>query len=75
MARARAGRYPSYNGDCQVIELVKAGVTEYWCQYHGCFLMNCKTCGRAFHAIRPHTKYCSTGCSQYAYRQRIKAQG
>lgn len=75
MARAGVGRYLGFKAECHVIELITAGVTDHWCQYHGYYLITCQTCGRAFHAVRPHTLYCSTSCSQYAYRQRIKARG
>lgn len=72
MARARAGRYPGFKAECRAIEYDAWDGVRVWCQHHGCYLLKCTTCGRTFHAVRPHTKHCSTACSQYAYRQRNK---
>lgn len=80
MARVRAGRYPGVRKDCEIVERYlivrdRTGLTPVkmqWCETHLCWLLTCETCGRTFHTVRTHTKHCSTGCSQYAYRQRVK---
>lgn len=74
MARARAGRYPGFKAECTTMIVQHNFYDVTYCTRHGCYLLECETCGRPFHAIRPHTRHCSTSCSQYAYRQRRKAQ-
>lgn len=82
MARIRAGRYPSVKDDCSLRERVRLERTPgmitpihyNYCETHLCYVKTCETCGREFHTVRIHTRHCSTGCSQYAYRQRVKAQ-
>lgn len=81
MSRVRAGRYPKIREDCSVREVVmivrdRTGRTPIrldWCDAHLCWIRVCEVCGRDYHTMRAHTKYCSTACSQYAYRQRVKA--
>lgn len=81
MARHGAGRYAGKRKDCIEIDVILrerdwsgiVPVSHRWCQQHGMWLRECAVCGRDFHTLRKHTKYCSTGCSQYAYRQRCKS--
>lgn len=81
MARIESGKYPRVFPDCRVGERIvimrdRTGLTPYgfrWCDEHRAWIKDCSVCGRVYHTRRLHTKYCSTACSQYAYRQRIKS--
>lgn len=72
MARRKSGYYPRRTSKCHVAHIpsIKTGYVESWCTYHAAYLMDCLICGEHFHSARPHTKYCSTACSQKAYRER-----
>ena len=70
MARKEVGRYRGHTAKCQAVDVNQNGFKDAWCTYHAAYLLNCLDCGRIFHSDRPHTKYCSTACSQHAYRQR-----
>lgn len=71
MARSRAGRYSGYTGDCRIVHVERFPHTDAWCTRHGAWIVQCEVCDRLFHSKRPHTKYCSTACSQKAYRNRM----
>jgi hypothetical protein len=75
MARKQVGYYSGMTGKCNGIRLRKTEtIIDTWCTYHAKYLLDCLECGRIFHSDRPHTHYCSTACSQRAYRNR-KASG
>lgn len=82
MARSRAGRFLLVGDACEVIDWRRVARDRYglavvhdnWCETHKQFVLTCVTCGRNFHSKRPHTKHCSTACSQFSYRQRAKQQ-
>lgn len=73
MARHRVGDFPSLTMACNLVTIERIGVRDHWCIFHGAYALTCLDCGRDFHAKRPQTKYCSTACSQRAYRERIKS--
>lgn len=70
MARKRSGYYLGKNARCHVVQIQMGKWVDNWCTFHMQYVMDCIECGQQFHSVRPHTKYCSTACSQRAYRNR-----
>lgn len=70
MARSRAGRFNGYSMECRIRHIERFPHTDAWCNTHLQWVVQCRQCDRLFHSKRPHTKYCSTACSQRAYRDR-----
>lgn len=74
MARASSGKYMGETPKCRVKWEPCGDNVERWCVYHGTWYLDCVECGEWFHTVRSHTKYCSTACSQKAFRYRVKRE-
>ena len=70
MARWRTGRYRGDSEFCDCRDIGGESEALEFCFTHDEYVLDCLCCGRYFHTRRPHTKYCSTACSQKAYRVR-----
>lgn len=72
MARHKSGKFRTASEHCSCYREGDLEDGVLWCATHSGYVMDCVVCGDWFHSHRPHTLYCSSSCSQRAYRARKK---